>query len=189
MSLHAQTTALATMLDCVQDHFMNELAGGLALLEGKPESWGFVGRRIEAATAQISRARALFPERSIPRFLDCGSGLGFITTLANGLGFTATGIEYSESYAVLARKIFPSTRTVQGDVLAFDRYSEFDAVYYYGPFSDENLQRTFEEKVESELKSGGVILANRKTSDAWRTSSRFELLSADGYTDLVLRKR
>jgi SAM-dependent methyltransferase len=185
---HAQLAKLAAMLDGVQDYFTNELVGGIGPLADKPESYAFVGRRIEDALAQLAKGRALFPERSTPRFLDCGSGLGFIATLAKGLGFAATGLEWSEQYVTLARKLFPSTKTVQGDVLEFE-YGDFDVVYYYGPFADEALQQRFEEKVEAELKSGGVILANRKSSDAWRATNQFELLSEDGYMDLILRKR
>jgi hypothetical protein len=188
MSSHL-VRAIAFALDGVQDSFTNEVTGGIAPLEGRPESWGFVGRRTEAAIAQLERGRALFPERSTPKLLDCGSGLGFITTLANGLGFTATGLEWSERYVTLARKLFPSTKTVQGDVLEFEGYGDFDVVHYYGPFADESLQCRFEEKVEAELRSGGVILANRKASNAWRVSNQFDLLSEDGFMDLVLRKR
>jgi hypothetical protein len=66
-------------------------------------------------------------------------------------------------------------------VLEFGGYADCDVIYYCGPFSDEAVQRRFEEKVEAEAKVGAVIIGNRKASDAWRSSKRFELLSQDGF--------
>jgi hypothetical protein len=179
---------LMTMLDQVQSYFMTRLVGGIARLPDKPEAWAFVGLRTETAVPQLLAARALFPESPSPKFLDCGSGLAFVTALARGIGFDATGIEWNEQYVSIARQLFSSARTVQGDVLAFAGYGDYDVIYYYGPFSDEEVQRRFEEKVEAEAKVGAVIIGNRKASDAWRASNRFQLLAEDGYMGVLLRK-
>jgi hypothetical protein len=176
------------MLDSVQDFFMNSLVGGIGRLPDKPEAWSFVGLRMEMAVSQLLTARALFPESATPTFLDCGSGLAFVTALARGLGFRATGVEWSEACVATAKRLFPSVESIQGDVMEFTRYGDYDVIHYYGPFADEDVQRRFEEKVEAEAKTGAVIIGNRKASNAWRARP-FELLSQDdGFMGLVLRK-
>ena len=179
---------LMSILDEVQTYFMTSLEGGIACLPEKPEGWAFAGMNTETAVSQLVAARALFPGRPSPRFLDCGSGLAFVTALARRLGFNASGVEWSEKYVSLAKQLFPSSNTLQGDVLEFTGYADYDVIYYYGPFSDETLQRRFEEKVEDEAKVGAVIIGNRKASDSWRASKRFEHLAGDGFMGVFLRK-
>lgn len=182
------TSHLMSMLDQVQAYFRDSLEGGTGVHHDKPEAWAFVGMDTETAVSQLRTARALFPEKPRPKFLDCGSGLAFVTALAHGIGFDATGVEWSEKYVSLANRLFSPATTLQGDVLEFRGYADYDVIYYYGPFSDEALQRRFEEKVEAEAKVGAVIIGNRKASDAWRSSNRFELLSPDGFMGVFLRK-
>jgi len=110
------------------------------------------------------------------------------TALTHGFGFDATGVEWSEKHVSLANQLFSPATTLQGGALEFKGYADYDGFYYYGPFPDEALQRRFEEKVEAEAKVGAVIIGNRKASDAWRSSNRFELLSPDGFMGLFLRK-
>ncbi len=179
---------LMNLLDQVQTFFMNSLVGGIGRLADKPEAWAFVGMRTETAFAQLQKARGYFPEGASPRFLDCGSGLGFILALAKELGFEVAGVEWSAKYADLARRLFPGTTTVQGDVLEYPSYGEFDVIYYYGPFAEDELQAKFEEKIEADAKVGAVIVCNRKISGAWRETNRFELLSDDDFMGVFLRK-
>ena len=149
---------LMSMLDQVQGYFMHALVGGVGRHEDKPGSWAFVGLRTEMAVAQLLKARAVLPAGPAPKFLDCGAGLSFVTTLAGGLGFDATGVEWNDGYVSLAKGLFPSTKIIRGDVLTFDGYGDYDVIYYYGPFSDEDIQRSFEEKVEAEAKVAAVII-------------------------------
>lgn len=179
---------LGNTLDQVQTYFTSSLAGGIAKLKDKPEAWAFVGMPALTAVAQLRQARSCFPAAPSPTFLDCGSGLGFVPALAREMGFRASGLEWSEEYVAIAQQMFSWVTTFQGDVLEFDRYADYDVIYYYGPFDDEALQRRFEEKVERDAKVGAVILGNRKASQAWRESSAFEALSDETFMGVVLRK-
>ena len=150
---------IAAVLDAVQDSLRNWLVGGIITLKGRPESWGFTGARITDALRQLRVARGATPSRS-PRFLECGSGFGFIGALARELGFTVTGLEIEPKYIKMSRRLFPSVRIEEADLLTFDRYDEFDVVYYYGPFADDDFQARFERRIEETVRPGGIILAS-----------------------------
>jgi SAM-dependent methyltransferase len=179
---------LGNTLDQVQRYFTSSLAGGITKLKDKPEAWAFVGMPALDAIAQLRQARSCLPPAPTPTFLDCGSGLGFVAALARELGFRASGVEWSEEYVAIAQQMFSWVTTVQGDVLEFANYADYDVIYYYGPFDDEALQQRFEEKVERDAKVGAIILGNRKASQAWRESSCFEALSDEVFMGVSLRK-
>lgn len=181
-------SALTDLVDDVQRYFMLELEGGIAAHRGRPESWAFVGMDTAVALEQLEFALGCLGGMRSPLFVDCGAGLGFIGMLARGLGFRPVGIEISPRYVELAGKLLPWAGVAEGDVLEYDAYGEADVIFYYGPFKDEALQERFELKVERDAKSGAVIVANRKVSDAWRASPAFELLRDGGAGGWVFRK-
>ena len=185
--MNDEVAAIAAVLDSIQDSYRDRIAGGVATLEGRPESWGFVGARTTTVLEQLRLARRATPARS-PRFLECGSGFGFVAALARELGFTVTGVEVEPSYVETSRRLFPSVRVEETDLLTFDRFGEFDVVYYYGPFADEEVQARFERRVEEALRPGGIVLASRKVTHDWRESGTFELLASGGVNSRVLQK-
>ena len=183
--------ALAEVLDRVQEYMREHEGDGIAPLKGRPESWSYVHWRTRDVVEQLQLARARFPELHRPRFLECGAGFGFVTEMARELGFAPTGIEVDPRYVAFARKLFPLARVVEGDLLTFDDWAGWDVIYYYAPFHDEHpdVACAFEEKVEDQLKPGGVIIANHKVSERWRTDPRFELLRSEADIAFVLSKR
>jgi hypothetical protein len=181
-------SALAAVLDAVQDSYMNWEAGGIGRLDGRPESWGFVAARSAAVLAQLRIARGATPARS-PTFLECGSGFGFVGALAKAVGFTVTCVEVVPRYVELSRQLFPSVRVEETDLLTFDRFGAFDVVYYHGPFADDATQARFEHRIEEALRPGGIVLANRKISDDWRSSGAFDLLYGDDSHTWAIQKR
>ncbi len=177
--------AMAAVLDAIQDSLRDQVAGGIGPLEGRPESWGFVGGRTADVLEQLLLARRSTSARR-PRFLECGSGFGFVAALAKELGFAVTGVEVEPRYVELSRRLFPSVPVEQADLLTFDRFAEFDVVYYYAPFADDQTQARFERRVEAALLRGAILVANRKRTDEWRDT--FELLSTGETNGWVLRK-
>lgn len=183
-----QLSALLALVEDIQRYFMLELEGGIAAHRAHPGSWAFVGMDPARALAQLTFARDLLEPDSSPTFLDCGAGLGFVGMMARGLGFRPSGIELSPRYVELANRLLPWAGVVEGDVLDHPRYDVPEVIYYYGPFKDEALQEQFELKVEADAKPGAIIIANRKVSDAWARSSRFQPLLEDGTGSWILRK-
>ena len=179
--------AVGAVLDAIQDSFRDRIAGGVSTLEGRPESWGFVGARTTRVLEQLRVARRATPARS-PRFLECGSGFGFVAALARELGFSVTGIEIEPSYVEMSRRLFPSVRVEEVDLLTFDRFGDFDVVYYYGPFADDDVQARFERAIEAALRPGGIILASRKVTYDWREQGTFTELANPGANSYVLQK-
>ncbi len=180
--------ALAAVLDAIQDAFRDRIASGVGTLEGRPESWSFVGLRTADLLPQLLLARRTTKARS-PRFLECGSGFGFVAALARELGFTVTGIEVEPSYVEMSRRLFPSVRVEEADLLSWDHFGEFDVVYYYGPFADEETQARFERRVEETLRPGAIVLANRKVTEDFLENGTFEVLSKDWANRWVLQKK
>jgi SAM-dependent methyltransferase len=182
---------LAALLDRVQEYFRDHEGDGIAPLPHRPESWSYVNWATRDVIEQLQTARAQFPELMRPKFLECGAGFGFVTEMARELGFAATGVELDPRYVTFARKIFPLVRVLEEDLNTFEDWSSWDVVYYYAPFHDDHadLARAFEEKVEDELKPGGIIIANHKVSERWRRDPRFQELRNEADIAFVLKKR
>lgn len=180
--------AVAALLDSIQDSLRDRIAGGIGRLEDRPESWGFVGMPMLQALAMLRLARDTTPAPS-PRFLECGSGFGFVAALARELGFAATGIEIVPEYIEVSRRLFPSVHVEAADLLTFDRVGDFDVVYYYCPFEDDDVQARFERRIEAALRPGGIILANHKITHDWQDRNAFDLLWTDHSFQWAIRKR
>lgn len=185
--MKSDVDAFAALLDDIQASLRDRIAGGIGVLENRPESWGFVGMPARQALALLQVARDATPARS-PRFLECGSGFGFVAALARELGFTVTGVEVVPKYVEMSRLFFPAVRVEEADLLAFDRFGDFDVIYYYGPFADEEVQAGFERRIEEALRPGGIILANRKVTHDWRTNGAFDLLWTDDTFQWAIQK-
>ena len=179
---------MLALVEDIQRYFMLELEGDIAAHRTHPESWAFVGMDPARALAQLTFARDQCAAHPAPAFLDCGAGLGFVGMLARGLGFRPSGIEFCPRYVELANRLLPWAAVAEGDVLEHADYGEPEVIYYYGPFKDESLQERFELMVEAAAKPGAIIIANRKVSDAWARSSRFQLLLEDGTGSWIFRK-
>jgi SAM-dependent methyltransferase len=179
--------AMAAVLDAIQTSFRDRMASGISTLTGRPESWGFVPAPTAYVVDQLRVAWSRTPARS-PRFLECGSGFGFVAALAREVGFSVTGIEIEPSYVEISRGLFPSVRVEEADLTTFDRFGDFDVIYYYKPFAEEDRQARFERRVEAALRPGGIVLAIHKVSDDWRRDGAFTLLSTDGARSFVLQK-
>lgn len=108
------------------------------------------------------------------KFLDVGSGLGTKVILASVL-FDAYGIEYNREYVARSRA-FGMSRVEYGDALNYDRYGEFDLLYYYRPLRDSSLYREFESKVHSQMHKGALV-APMHTEYDWDQQADMERIS------------
>jgi len=180
----AALQAFARIIDQVQLALRTKVAGGIGPLSDRPQSWGFVSWDTAEVMRELRLARSATQARR-PTFLECGSGLGFVGAMAAELGFKVTGIEISPAYIDVSRTLFPTLAIEQADLETFEGYDKFDVVYYYCPFADDAVAATFERRVEKSLKSGGIIIANRKLT---HDHEGFDTLHTDGLS-FVLKKQ
>lgn len=89
------------------------------------------------------------------KFIDIGCGSGLTVLIASGL-FESYGFDYNTDLVDRARS-FLGDSVFLDDAKTFDRYDEFDFIYYYRPFFDENMYFEFEERVFKSMKSGSLV--------------------------------
>jgi SAM-dependent methyltransferase len=97
-----------------------------------------------------------------PKFLDCGCGVGNVVILAHFAGFEAYGIEYDKITLARGRRLLkqfgiPTNRLMQGDILDYPKYHEYDLLYGYCPMCNGKLERKFEEKLRLDMKIGALV--------------------------------
>ncbi len=119
------------------------------------------------------------PASTPPTFLDVGCGIGNVLLFAEQAGFDVYGIEKDEYPFYVASRMLGSSRITRDDILEYDKYSDFDVIYYFCPLTDGNLQREFEHKVEDTMRPGTILIANYKRSDAIKQDDRFRKLHID----------
>ena len=118
-------------------------------------------------------------EASPPTFLDIGCGIGNVLLFAEQVGFDVYGIEKDPYPFYVASRMLGSGRISQDDILDYDRYGEFDVVYYFCPLTDGTLQRNFELQVENSIRPGAILIANYKRSEEIKKDPRFRKLNID----------
>jgi len=114
-----------------------------------------------------------------PTFLDIGCGIGNVLLFAEQVGFDIYGIEKDQYPFYVASRMLGSGRISQDDILDYDRYGDFDVVYYFCPLTDGALQKNFELQVENSLRPGAILIANYKRSDKIKQDPRFRKLNID----------
>ena len=118
-----------------------------------------------------------------PYFLDAGCGVGNVMSVADGLGYTAHGVERCKKNVNVARKALQARRNLTfgfgarvfwGDILNFRHYRKYDVIYYYRPISNRDLEKEFEQLVEDKMKVGAVLVACLKSDHRIFKDDRFE---------------
>lgn len=127
---------------------------------------------------------------SMTKFLDAGSGPGFICYLATSVGYDSTGIEINRDVINLFKTMFPVSnryhlRIKKANILTFKEYSKYDVIYYYSPLSKDEPEIKFEEKVEDDMKVGAILIFYRKMSMKLFKDKRFRKIEIkrDHYPD------
>ena len=88
------------------------------------------------------------------KFLEVGCGIGTKVLLAQ-VFFDGHGIEFDrtiEKASVLGVK-----NLTQADCLAYDKYGEYDFLYFFRPIRAAEKQIEFEHRIHDQMKSGAVI--------------------------------
>lgn len=134
-----------------------------------------------------------FSEYSQLSFLDAGCGVGNILIYAYSLGMFSKimGLELDAQTYEYAKILVNGGDTnhyawvLQQDILTFDKYGDFDVIYYYCPFSDVEKESEFESLVEEQAKVGAIIIPELKRSREFLSSKKFEFVTAQD--DIILK--
>ncbi len=111
-------------------------------------------RRVLAAQGKTSTAR----------FLDVGCGGGLKVLAAADFCAEADGLEYDAGYVQAAETLFSlsaldTCRVIHGDALTFERYDDYDVVYFYRPVRDHEQLCELERRIVSSVRPGTILIA------------------------------
>jgi len=107
------------------------------------------------------------------KFVDAGSGLGSICEFARQRGFNVEGIELNPVLCDLSKQIFPDIKVHNMNVMDFDKYNEFDVIFYWLPFYVEELRMGFRTKIENEIRVGSYIVVYEEEKQNIGKDDRF----------------
>jgi SAM-dependent methyltransferase len=108
------------------------------------------------------------------RFLDVGCGPGTKLLMAKSF-FKAEGIEVVDRF-IQQSKAFGLDCVHKQDALEYEHYGDFDVIYFYRPFKNNELQKQLEDRIYSQMKVG-ALLAPMNTVTEWSDISDIEKLS------------
>jgi len=99
--------------------------------------------------------------RYVPRFVDCGGGVGNVALLASMVGFKSSIIEYNSESCKIAKVLCSGydVTVEQGDITTYKNYADFDLIYFYIPMCSEEHMQKFVRKIMKHTKIGAVILS------------------------------
>jgi len=123
----------------------------------------YITRSMEAVMSMVIHVRKCFGhEGPVPKFLDCGCGVGNVVMMAHFAGFDAYGIEYDPVTLQRGKRLFKQFRVdpkklFRGDILEYPNYADYDVIYGYCPMCDNKKEQAFENKVSLDMKIGAVL--------------------------------
>ena len=69
-----------------------------------------------------------------------------------------------------------------GDALNYLQYNEADIIYYYRPIGTQEKQKELENKIENEIKKGGIIIASYKEDKEIANNKKFKVIAEEPWT-------
>lgn len=113
------------------------------------------------AAARILRAMR---PGEMSRFLDVGCGIGLKVMSAAMYFDRAVGLEYDSGYAQGAEKFLrrldhDRCRVIQGDALTFERYHDYDVIYFFRPIRHDKVLRVMEEHILATARPRTILIA------------------------------
>lgn len=91
-------------------------------------------------------------------FIDLGSGLGNVCAYAARRGLISHGIEINPILFNLSQQFYPEVTFYNQDILEFNKFQEFDIIFYYLPIYNQELQQSFRKKVEDNMVVGQYLV-------------------------------
>ena len=134
---------------------------------------------------------ASITNKPINSFLDVGCGPGNILWSAKTIlnPKNTHGIEYDSYYASIAEVLLSGmlgSKVFNMDALNFDRYEDYDVIYFYCPISNRKLQVELERKKKKKMKVGAYYVPMLKQDNGFEKTKRFKNICSD---DVFLTNR
>jgi len=93
------------------------------------------------------------------KFLDIGCGTGLTLHIARALGFDAYGLETDPTTLKLLDATHGRTKHVLvEDALSFKKYGDFQVLFMYRPFRDEQVQLQLEQRVMASMQKNAILI-------------------------------
>lgn len=98
------------------------------------------------------------------RFMDVGCGGGTKLLLAAQIFETVHGLEFDPGYVRAARQMaatldLDDVEIFQADARAFERYSDYDVLYFFQPMADPAGLRELEDHISRRAREGTILMA------------------------------
>lgn len=98
------------------------------------------------------------------RFLDVGCGGGVKVVTARQVFAETDGLEFDPGYARVARRLIKRERIgdvkiISGDALEFQRFAEYDVIYFYKPMQDQEKLLELERRIAGQAPDGTILIA------------------------------
>ncbi len=113
------------------------------------------------------------------RFLDVGCGIGNILLVAEQYGFDVFGFEKDEASCRFAMEILGKERVWLEDAWKFEKYADFDVVYFFRPLPEAGPQSKLEQLIEDRIKPGAILIGNLRLGTSIEEDQRFTRLHED----------
>lgn len=165
-----------TFLQTDSDRALSEAEDLVALAGPDLDAYVSAGRYYAIPLSIRAFLRALTCARTSASaartFLEIGSGLGSKAIIMENVhpDIYYLGLELHPPYLAVARRVVPNQRFVQADALTFDRYAEFDLLYFYQPFRDRDQQLALEWTICNSARVGAVLIRVLGHADAGRSA-------------------
>jgi len=99
------------------------------------------------------------------KFLDVGCGVGEKVFLAKMFGFDAYGLDIRQPYVEKSKQLLNNlshsrefdNKIFKADAITFDKYADFDIIYFYHPANNIELQKQIEATILKNAKIGAIV--------------------------------
>lgn len=189
--LQREKRAFAIALDRIVNSARNHVVRGLKAREGSFHYVPYPPSTLFHMFEHIHRT--VFRGHTKNKFLDAGCGVGHVPFIAHCTELAAEchGIDIEKKYIDYGRQIFSAGtkgtfKLWKSDIMDFDKYSEYDVLYYFCPFTHPYLEKVFEERLEDEMKVGAFLIALNKCSGA--KDPRFQIVKNTSTSYPILKK-
>ena len=152
------------------------------------DSYRFFFMTVEFITGLLESIKAIEKDFQGMKFLDVGSGTGYICGIAEQMGLVAEGIELNHKLFEISTQMFPEIKFYEMNCMDFQNYGEYDIIYYWLPFRKPELMEKLKTKLEAELRVGGYLVLAEEEKQGMGKDNRFTGINNERFHNKIWRK-